>query len=93
MEELKKRNVDVEYVQVHHGKTAMTNVELINNDRKFIGYDSGVLNNFVLTEKEKNYILSHEYLHTSVYGNIEDYLSEIAGKIKICFEFWKQVGI
>lgn len=87
MDELKRRNVDIKCVQIHHGKTAITNVELVNNDRKFISYDPGVLKKFKLTEKEKKYILSHDYLHTSVYGDVDCYLSEIAGKIKICYDF------
>jgi Sugar kinases, ribokinase family len=82
-----KHGVDGSHIHIIPGKTAMTKVELVGNDRKFLGYDENVLGEFRLDSKDVEFICSHDFLHTSVFGKIESYLPELKSKIKICYDF------
>lgn len=84
---LKKQKVDYSHIHVLEGETAVTEIELVNNDRKFISYNQGVLMDLKLDENDFEYIRKFDYLHTSVYGNIDKYLENISKDIEICYDF------
>lgn len=84
---MKKRKVDISHLKVKKGQTAVTEVELIDGDRKFKGYTEGVLKEIELSESDMNYIGTFDLVHTSVFGNIEMYLSEIKKRTIVCYDF------
>lgn len=79
--------VDTSRVHILDGKTAVTKVELIENDRTFLGYEEGVLAEFALTKEDFEYITEFGLVHTSVYGKIDTVLEQIKGKVQICYDF------
>lgn len=72
IEAVKNKNVDVSCLEISEGKTAVTQVELVNGERIFGDYDEGVLENFKLTEKQKNFIYTHDLVVSGLWGNVHD---------------------
>lgn len=87
LDTLKDRGVEVGHVHVLDGKTAVTEVALVDGDRNFLGYEEGVLQEFVLTDEDFAYIEQFDLVHTSVYGKIDKNMPKIADKTKICYDF------
>lgn len=79
--------VDVSHVHRKDGKTAVTQVELDGNERRFAGYDEGVLGKLTLTEEDYRFIETYDILHTSVFGNAAEDLRRLKGKVLICCDF------
>ncbi len=85
--ELEKKEVNISNVLKINGKTAVSEVELVDGERVFGDYDEGVLESFVLTNKQKDFILEHDILHTGLWGKIEGELEYFKKKgIKIAFD-------
>ncbi|NRD77249.1 fructoselysine 6-kinase [Bacillus sp. BRMEA1] len=72
-EALKGKGIDKTFLSRKEGKTAVTHVELIHNDRHFGLYDEGVMAQFTLTDEELEYILSHQLVHAGIWGHAEWY--------------------
>lgn len=72
---LQDKKVDVSRVHVMEGDTAVTKVDLVGNDRKFLDYQEGVLKQFRLNSEDDKFIQEFDLIHTSVYGNIDEQLS------------------
>lgn len=89
---LKERGVDVSHVHIMDGKTAVTEVALIDGERNFLSYEEGVLKNLNLTEEDEKYIRTFELLHTSVYGNIDQKLESLSKDIQICYDFGNKLN-
>ncbi|MEH7072818.1 fructoselysine 6-kinase [Neobacillus drentensis] len=70
---IKDKGVDVTHLSQKVGKTAITLVELIDNDRKFGEYDEGVMANFSLTQEELDFIGTHQIVHAGIWGHVERY--------------------
>lgn len=70
---LRKKGVDVTHISRKEGKTAVTFVELVDNDRQFGEYDEGVMTHFFLTEEEFRFIQSHQLVHAGIWGHAEAY--------------------
>lgn len=79
--------VDTSHIHIMDGNTAVTKVELIENDRTFLGYDEGVLAEFTLDQEDFKYIEQFCLVHTSVYGKIDRFLPDLKGKVQICYDF------
>lgn len=84
---LKAHGIDVSHVHIMNGKTAVTEVSLVDGDRKFLSYDEGVLKNLALSEADVAYIKTFDLLHTSVYGNIDYELKHFMADMLIVFDF------
>lgn len=84
---LKEKKVDISHVHVKPGKTAITKIELVNNDRTFRGYDEGVLVEKYLTEEDLDYICSMDFMHTSVYGKCQEILYKVKNDVTIIYDF------
>lgn len=67
---LKAQNVDISNVQIVDGKTAVTMVQIIDNDRVFGDYDEGVMKNFSLNDQNRSFILQHDIVISGYWGNI-----------------------
>ena len=50
------------------GKTAITQVELIDGERVFGDYDEGVLQNYKLTDEDIDYIRNFDVVICDVWG-------------------------
>lgn len=70
---IQDQGVDITHLSQKEGKTAVTYVELIGNDRSFGEYDEGVMTNFSLTQEELNFIGTHQLVHAGIWGHVERY--------------------
>jgi fructoselysine 6-kinase len=70
-EKIQEKGVDVTYLLKKEGKTAVTHVELIGNDRRFGDYDEGVMAEFGLVEEEIEFIGRHQLVHAGIWGHAE----------------------
>lgn len=85
---LKSKGVDDSHVYVLPGKTAVTQVELKDGERVFGDYDQGVLADFSISESDIDFFLTHDLLHTALWGNAEKHLSQIKQRgLPISFDF------
>ncbi len=87
LKELQKAEVDVSRVHVLKGATAVTEVDLNGNDRKFLSYREGVLGEFRLNLEDDKYIREFDLIHTSVYGNIDENLPDLSKDVVLCYDF------
>lgn len=88
LQALKSKGIDTSHVSILPGKTAVTKVELKNGERVFGDYDEGVLADFAVSEKHIDFFLTHDLLHTGLWGNIEKDLHKIKKKgLPISFDF------
>ena len=84
---LAARGVDITHLHTEEGTTAVTKIELIEGDRTFRGYDEGVLAHSYITEEDIAFIRSRDFLHTSVYGNLQDILPLVKEDTVIVYDF------
>ncbi|WP_334072602.1 fructoselysine 6-kinase [Paenibacillus sp. A14] len=85
---LKDKDVDVSHVRELPGKTAITEVEIVDNDRVLGDYDEGVLEQFVLTDEDIDFLASHDIVVSGIWGKIEKNLGNIKSKgVPIAFDF------
>lgn len=87
LKKLQDAKVDVSRVHVMKGATAVTEVDLEGNDRKFLGYREGVLKQFRLNKADDDFIQEVDLIHTSVYGNIDEKISDLSKKSVTCYDF------
>lgn len=69
---IQEKGVDVTHLSKKDGKTAVTQVELIGNDRCFGDYDEGVMAAFSLEKEEVDFIGTHKLVHAGIWGHAED---------------------
>ncbi|MFK9093817.1 fructoselysine 6-kinase [Bacillus salipaludis] len=87
-ESLEAKHVDVSHVRELPGKTAVTEVEIMNNDRVFGDYDEGVLADFKLTDEDIDFLATHDIVVSGIWGKIENNLGELKNKgVPIAFDF------
>ena len=85
---LGNKGVDISSIRVLEGKTAVTQVELVNGERVFGDYDEGVLADFKLTDKDIDFISGHDMAISGIWGMVEDSIPIIKSKgTKIAFDF------
>ena len=68
---LKDKGVDVSHLRVEKGKTAVTEVELINGERVFGVYDEGVLSGYKLLDEDIDFVCSHDIVICDLWGKVE----------------------
>lgn len=71
LEAINKKNVDISHLNVVEGRTAVTQVDLVDGERVFGDYDEGVLKNFKLTKNQKDYIYKHDLVVSGLWGNVQ----------------------
>ena len=62
------------------GKTAVTQVELIDGERVFGDYDEGVLEKYKLTDEDIDYIKNFDVVICDVWGKVEGQFKELKEK-------------
>ena len=77
---IREKGVDVSHLHVKSGKTAVSQVELIDGERVFGDYDEGVLSDYVLSEDDINFILQHDMVVCDLWGKVEGQYKELKEK-------------
>lgn len=77
---IKSKGVDVSHLQFKEGKTAVTQVELIDGERVFGDYDEGVLSDYHLSEDDISFICKHDIVICDLWGKVEGYFEELHSK-------------
>lgn len=91
---LQKKSVNTSHIRIVEGKTAVTEVEITNNDRVFLQYNAGVHASFNLIEEDFKYIGESDLLVTGIYGQIEHQVGLVKERhpsVKIGFDFANKV--
>ncbi|MEK3888819.1 fructoselysine 6-kinase [Bacillus sp. FSL K6-3431] len=70
---IQDKGVNTTHLSKKEGKTAVTYVELVKNDRSFVGYNEGVMAAFSLTQEELDFIETHQLVHSGIWGHVEGY--------------------
>lgn len=87
-EAVAQKGVDTSRVRTLPGKTAITIVELVNNDRVFKDYDEGVLADIKLSEDDLAFCREQDLIVSSIWSHIESDLPKMrSGKNIIAFDF------
>ncbi|MDD3206239.1 MAG: fructoselysine 6-kinase [Lachnospiraceae bacterium] len=82
------KGIDTSRMKVLPGKTAVTIVELEQNNRIFKDYDEGVLKDIVLSEDDICFLQGQDLVVSSIWSHIEQYLPKIrSGQNLIAFDF------
>nr|WP_211326155.1 fructoselysine 6-kinase [Thermosporothrix hazakensis] len=72
-ESLSKQGVDISHLHELDGSTAVTYVELVNNDRQLGDYEEGVLASFTLSEDDLSFIAGYDMVHAGIWGKVEQH--------------------
>ncbi|KQL52821.1 fructoselysine kinase [Heyndrickxia shackletonii] len=70
---IQSKGVDPSRITIKEGKTAVTFVELVDNDRRFGDYDEGVMASFSLTKEDLDFIQTFDSVHAGIWGHTEEY--------------------
>ena len=76
-ESIKNKGVDVSHLYIKEGKTAVSQVNIIDGERVFGDYDEGVLNDFSLSLEDMDFILTHDVMVAELWGKVERQFKEI----------------
>ncbi|MNC13127.1 Fructosamine kinase FrlD [compost metagenome] len=88
IDKLKEEQVDVSHLHMREGDTAVFKMDLNGNDRVHKEKIEGVMAEFALDGKDRQFILQHEVIHTNLSGRIEQELSCFRDNgLKIVFDF------
>jgi fructoselysine 6-kinase len=86
-ETIAAKGVDVSHLHVLKGKTALTHVELIDGERIFGNYEEGVLEHYALSDKDIEFILTHDVVVCDLWGKVEGEFKRLQeGGIKTAFD-------
>ncbi|MBM7585123.1 fructoselysine 6-kinase [Bacillus pakistanensis] len=89
---IQNRGVNTTHISQKEGKTAITYVEMIGNDRSFKEYDEGVMVDFSLSTEELHFIQTHQLIHAGIWGHVEKYLPILKEKgLLTSFDFSDQL--
>lgn len=81
------KGVDASHIHTLPGKTAVTEISLVDGDRVMDSYDEGVLADFKLTEEDIDFLAGHDLVVSSVYGNVHNSFKDIRAKgVKLAFD-------
>ncbi len=76
---LRSLNIDISHLQKVNGKTAKQNIALKENgERKFVGYNAGVLAKWSLNKSDSKFILEHNAVFVPLSDGLEDIVHAIA---------------
>lgn len=80
IDKISSTGVDVSNLKKVDGKTAVTNVSIVNGERVFGEYDEGVLKYFKLSNEDIDFICNHKIIVTGLWGNVHNYLETFKNK-------------
>ncbi|WP_346835119.1 fructoselysine 6-kinase [Paenibacillus polymyxa] len=70
---IQDKGVDTSRISKKDGKTAVTHVEMMENDRRFGDYDEGVMAQFFLTAEELDFAGHYQLVHSGIWGHADPY--------------------
>lgn len=73
----KDQGLDTSHVQVAHGDTAITYMQLIDGERIHGDYLEGVLENIVFQQEDVNFAAAHDLVHSAFWGKADGVLADI----------------
>lgn len=87
IEAIKGKGLDVTRLVQKEGKTAVSNVSLIDGERVFGEYDEGVLAEYVLSEDDMDFIATHDVVVCDLWGKVEGQYKDLQERgIKTAFD-------
>lgn len=85
---LEEQGIDLSHFKVAEGKTAVSYMDLVGLDRKYLDYVEGVMENVEFTQEDIDFAASCDLVHSAFWGNAHMHLKEIHEKgAKICFDY------
>ncbi|MCR5230543.1 MAG: fructoselysine 6-kinase [Solobacterium sp.] len=79
-EAVRAKGVDVSHMHVAEGKTAVSQVELINGERVFGDYDEGVLSSYRLSDEDIDFIAEHDMVVCDLWGKVEGQFRDLKAR-------------
>lgn len=70
-EAIAAKGVDTSHLYVKPGKTAVSQVELLEGERVFGDYEEGVLEDYTLSEEDMDFIQTHDMVVCDLWGKVE----------------------
>ena len=70
-EAIAAKGVDTSHLHVKPGKTAVSQVELLEGERVFGDYEEGVLEDYTLSEEDMDFIQTHDMVVCDLWGKVE----------------------
>ena len=80
LEASKNKGVDISHMHVEEGKTALSEVELIDGERVFGDYDEGVLSTYKLSNEDIEFISKHDIVVCDLWGKVEGQFKDLKEK-------------
>ena len=74
------KGVDVSHLHVKPGKTAVSQVELIDGERVFGDYEEGVLETYTLSEEDMDFICTHDVVICDLWGKVEGQYKDLKAR-------------
>jgi fructoselysine 6-kinase len=74
---MKKKSVDTSHLRVEEGKTAVSQVELVDGERILGDYEEGVLETYVLSDEDMDFIQNFDVVICDVWGKVEGQFKEL----------------
>ena len=71
------KGVDVSHLTVREGKTAVSQVELVDGERVFGDYDEGVLADYTLSKDDLDFICTHDAVVCDLWGKVGGQFREL----------------
>ena len=75
---LKEEKINLSHCRLVKGKNAYCEISLKDNDRVFGSFSEGVCSQIELTEKDLEFISTHNLTHTSIYSFIEPFIKRLS---------------
>lgn len=81
------KGVDTSHLHVEPGRTAVSQVELLDGERVFGDYDEGVLESYTLSKEDLDFICTHDVVVCDLWGKVEGQFEELKRRgIKTAFD-------
>lgn len=74
------RGVDCTHLHTLPGKTAVSQVELVDGERVFGDYDEGVLEHYVLSGEDIDFICTHDVVICDLWGKVEGQYKDLKAR-------------
>jgi len=74
---LKKEGLDISHLKIGDGKTAITFMDMDGLDRVHGEYVEGVMENIVFDDEDISFAVSHDLVHSALWGKADKVLPEI----------------
>jgi len=81
--------IDIHKASYLEGETARSYIKIVNGERVFTNFRSGVLDGFILEEHQKAFIKEQDHIHSSIMGGTLPFLKELKGQGTLSFDFSK----